>query len=609
MREAQCARQHDEKHIMHNEGAAPVASVTENPSKPRQGFSGMAHQGLWRVVFFVYIVLTVSVAWPSIYHRLSHGFLMNDVSCLHSGRVSLSPIDWESVMSGTHNCTFERVPRLRVASAAAELQTKLDQAVESKDYELAASLKRKLESAEPSAPVAKEVWRETYLLHLPSVVTWLSSLPRKFQLAAGRCPNDAGQITGEDCRTLAMGAWSRIVAGEEEARAYQLTAAESLVKQILTRAAHLGHRKVVISPLDVDLRPSVSSDRHTCVATWTVHAEMAAAAFLATALEHGEDDSSSPRSVAAARTANVAAFVEQAFEKGKPVSCAARKDKLRYSTLIHSQVSGGLLGKRRPEMDSTDFVEHAAATFHECEATSHEATSRDCSERLHVRFGAHPGWVLGRNAGLKNTLEALAREWRDAGECLQSAYELSRNTGRTNVGASASKLEYINLDTRFAHLYGDKDDDDDDVPDFLAMYPSLPWATDMSFFDAAVAEVDERLLEGDGTFSAQEHRTASEQIVLAGRFLRQHLDFESTLSAGGPEDLATLLLSDPIGSLMLCWRLQRAGFWCQIEDAANQGPPDSHRGSVLTVDLFAPMSPVQDLACVLAENMDEMGWG
>lgn len=195
---------------------------------------------------------------------------------LQAGQVSLSPIQWESVSSGTHKCTLERVPRCRVASATAELQKQVDRAVESKDYELAASLQRKLDSAEPAAPVETDVWRKAYLQQLPSVVTWICSLPRGLRLAygAGCCPSatEARHITGENCCTIAKGTWSKIVAAEEEARADQLQAAESLVKQILTRAAYLGHCKVGISPI------AIQSGGPTLY-TWTVHQEMAPALF------------------------------------------------------------------------------------------------------------------------------------------------------------------------------------------------------------------------------------------------------------------------------------------------------------------------------------------
>ena len=157
--------------------------------------------------------------------------------------------------------------------------------MESKDYRLAACLKQKLESAEQEAPVEKEVERKAFVPGLSRVVNpWLSS-----DLYPWFSTLD-GQITGEDCRTIAMGMWNRTVAGEEEARADQLKAAESLVQHILMRAAHLGHRKVVISPFDIHHRPNN-------LQTWTVHQEMAPAVFLSAASQQGEDDSSSSRTV------------------------------------------------------------------------------------------------------------------------------------------------------------------------------------------------------------------------------------------------------------------------------------------------------------------------
>ncbi len=44
--------------------------------------------------------------------------------------------------------------------------------MESKDYELAASLKRKIDSAESVSPVAEEVWKSPRRKKLPSLPSW-----------------------------------------------------------------------------------------------------------------------------------------------------------------------------------------------------------------------------------------------------------------------------------------------------------------------------------------------------------------------------------------------------------------------------------------------------
>jgi hypothetical protein len=514
-----------------------------------------------------------------------------------------------------------------------ELQKQLEQAVESKDYELAASIKRKIESAESVSPVAEEVWkrpRRKKLLSLPSVVTWISSPPHVRQPASGAtCPaaNEAGLITGEICRNVAIGVWSKIVAGENEAKADKLEAAELLVRQILMRAAHLGHRHVRLSALDMrgqisqrrsdgstqKVTKSQSSCTMPCPNTvcWTVHQEMGAAAFVVAADQDCEGDSSSPRaySLTSARNANVASFAQKALETGQPVTCSARKDKLKYCTLVPD---GGTT-LPRPVMSDTDFVKHAAATFHQCEAT---LGWEDCGQMLQVEFGAYDGrWILGRNAGLKSTLDALGREWRDAEECLQSAFELSRNTDRTSV---VEDREMINMKQKWTYCIQDSDEDSDEnaIPDFLNLYPSLPWDTSLSFFDTSLAWLDGMRLEG--ALTAKQHRMASEEVVLAGRFLHEQLDFESSLSAGGPEALATLLSSDPLGSLMLCWRLQQAGFYCEFlddKDVDQSSKATQYGGPALVVDLFVSHqndSQENDLATFLGEyprGLDAIGWG
>ncbi len=113
--------------------------------------------------------------------------------------------------------------------------------------------------------------------------------------------NEAGLITGEICRNVAIGVWSKIVAGENEAKADKLEAAELLVRQILMRASHLGHRHVRLSALDmrgqISQRRSNGSYTMPCPNTvcWTVHQEMGAAAFVVAAGQDCEGDSSSPR--------------------------------------------------------------------------------------------------------------------------------------------------------------------------------------------------------------------------------------------------------------------------------------------------------------------------
>ena len=141
---------------------------------------------------------------------------------LQAGRVSQSPIQWESVSSDTQNYTRDCVPlhKLHVLQKLQKLQKELDQAVESKDYRLAACLKQKLESAEREAPVEKEVERKAFGPGLSRVVNpWLSS-----DLYPWFSTLD-GQITGEDCRTIAMGTWNRTVAGVSDWRAFLAVAA------------------------------------------------------------------------------------------------------------------------------------------------------------------------------------------------------------------------------------------------------------------------------------------------------------------------------------------------------------------------------------------------
>ena len=156
------------------------------------------------------------------------------------------------------------------------------------------------------------------------------------------------------------------MAGENEARADELEAVELLVRQILMRAAHLGHRHVRSSAFDVlcensqgrKQAPSVGPCATNTVC-WTVNQEMVAAAFALAAAQDCEGDPSSPRTytLTSARNANVASFAQKALETGQPVTCSTRKDKLKYCT----RVPDGETTLPRPVMSRTDFVEHAAS--------------------------------------------------------------------------------------------------------------------------------------------------------------------------------------------------------------------------------------------------------
>jgi len=240
--------------------------------------------------------------------------------------------------------------------------------------------------------------------------------------------------------------------------------------------------------------------------------------------------------------------------------------------------------------------------------------------------------MLGSNAGLTCTLEALATEWNTAEECVQSAFKLRSGIGDTSVevihiespmdaqrnrgggggGVWRDSMRITSIGDgggQWTHSATEEDEDNYAVPDFLGLDPHLPWDKNVSFFDAHLAAVDEDGLEG--VLSAAEHRCASEQLILAGRFLKEHLEFENALPDGAAEELATLLSTDPLGSRILLWRLQRAGFHCTLSnpDRNKHGPS---RGLMLAVDLFKPSpSPSlhgTDLAEALAEEQDVVAW-
>ena len=474
---------------------------------------------------------------------------------LRAGRVAISPIAWESL-----NGALERVPRTRSTEATEKLQQKLDQAVEAKDYELASALKREMES--DTSAVADEVWRSSTTAHLTD-------------------PIGSAAATADNCRDMTRATWNKMVEGEAAARSNELTLVEMMVKQILVRAASLGHWRVSFFAED-------TSDHARSRSTWQVHDEMARAAFVFYESKNDRDP--------------IGLFVEKELAdprqhgRGGGFRFKERNIKLEYVTVSkHSNV--------RPNMMHADFVEHAAATYICPRPDTGGGLLRvQCGDQCTWTQPSY--WMLGSNAGLTCTLEALATEWNTAEECVQSAFKLRSGIGDTRV-------EVIRIADRsqWTHSATEEDEDNYAVPDFLGLDPHLPWDKNVSFFDAHLAAVDEDGLEG--VLSAAEHRCASEQLILAGRFLKEHLEFENALPDGAAEELATLLSTDPLGSRILLWRLQRAGFHCTLSnpDRNKHGPS---RGLMLAVDLFKPSpSPSlhgTDLAEALAEDQDVVAW-
>ena len=72
---------------------------------------------------------------------------------------------------------------------------------------------------------------------------------------------------------------------------------------------------------------------------------------------------------------------------------------------------------KRPSSLRADFAERAAGTWHKEES---KATPPDV---VRVQCGLAHAWVLGHDAGLARTLEALAEDWSDAQAHLEEAHK------------------------------------------------------------------------------------------------------------------------------------------------------------------------------------------
>ena len=98
------------------------------------------------------------------------------------------------------------------------------------------------------------------------------------------------------------------------------------------------------------------------------------------------------------------------------------------------------------------------------------------------------------------------------------------------------------------------------IPNFLGPIgpnqpPARPW--DISRYDILLDVADrQRTL---GLLTQQQHTQVSEQLVLAGRFHREHAAFESTLRPEWVDSLHAVL-AHPIARKILVWKLQSAEF-------------------------------------------------
>ena len=355
-------------------------------------------------------ILVLSLLSAAAYLPLSKATVLGELAVLHGGQVAAAPVPWEKKQfaailrdgAGTTSNTFERANTFeRVArsnetgSALAAMKTRIKEAADREDFKRADSLKQEMSRSRlvDTADVADDVW--------------LGATP---PLAA----NETINMTAGAMHDIVLAAWGNLVQGEASAKSRQLDQAEALVKQIVFRAAHLGHRRVSFAAFE---ETSGAEDTYT----WTIRREMVGAAFVARAAAYESDQQSDagsdPEGHMALRVLN---GEEAAFYK-PPTSART------FNTVYPP-------GKRlseRPSSLRADFAERAAGTFHKKEAVSvaprspfgdyiektlipSSSFANSSSGVVRVQCGRAHAWLLGHNAGLTSTLKALAEDWSDA---------------------------------------------------------------------------------------------------------------------------------------------------------------------------------------------------
>jgi len=185
-------------------------------------------------------LLVLSLVAAAAFLPLSKATVLGELGVLHRGQVAAAPVPWEKKKftailregAATRSNTFERVARSNeTGSALAAMQARVKEAVDREDYKRAASLQQEMGRSHlvDTTDVADEVWHgATHPL----------------------ATNETSNVTADVLHEIALAAWGNVVQGESSARTGQLDEAEALVKQVLARAAHLGHGRVSLAPID-----------------------------------------------------------------------------------------------------------------------------------------------------------------------------------------------------------------------------------------------------------------------------------------------------------------------------------------------------------------------
>jgi len=186
-------------------------------------------------------------------------------------------------------------------------------------------------------------------------------------------------------------------------------------------------------------------------------------------------------------------------------------------------------------------------------------------------------WVYGRTAGMLYTMHLLENEWNrtlhrvqrfdfSSQDNMNQGQQDNMNQGQQDT--SANSVDGI-LDGLFRNVRVHQNDPHAvllmhrtharTIPNFLGPIgpnqpPAKPW--DVSRYDILLDVADQQRVQG--LLTEQQHTQVSEELVLAGRFHREHAAFENTLQPEWVDSLHTVL-EHPVVRKIFVWKLKKAG--------------------------------------------------
>jgi len=515
-------------------------------------------------------------AWPA-------SFTIDQIfaapSVLHPGLTASIP--WTQQNVGSRQILREDTA---ASDATSALQQSLEEAIKREDYRMASTLKEQMTAA--STVVDAKVWADS-----PTAA------------------NKTEPVTAAGLKLTAAGVWRGIVEGVQSTFSGDLDAAQSLVLATLNRAAQMGSCHVKIRPRQTitgiaecrrkggTFTPVPGSAPRTICMTsykeewhrnepwmllppcgedpWATHLKDGATCWAANEEVDGAKRARFHR-LCASKTEGVK---DSEVFSSCPESRGDHSGHLRVRQRLHRFRTGPAKQELGAHgiLSTGDFCKVAASTFSEVVASEEPAICQDCDSAkipvcpsptahklvtVEVVDSTHGEfWVYGRTAGMLHTMRLLEHEWNQTLDTVQrfkfsSQDDIDKGTpsvdkyGRGGRGHKSDPHAVGLMHRTQARK----------IPNFLGPIgpnqpPARPW--DISRYDILLDVADRQRTQG--LLTQQQHTQVSEQLVLAGRFHREHAAFEDTLQPAWVDSLHAVL-EHPVARKILVWRLQSAGF-------------------------------------------------